>query len=83
MPPLPDPYVLVNPKRLEELMQQRNHTYRSLAAAAGVGKTPIHKLVKGEQKRCSYRTASRITAALGVDVEELFQRESDLKVAAS
>jgi hypothetical protein len=54
-------------------MQEHKHSYRTLAQAARVGKTPIHKLRTGRQKTCSYPVAERLAAALGVKVEELFR----------
>lgn len=73
MPPLPDPFELRDREQLATLMQQKKHSYRTLAQAANVGKTPIHKLRTGRQKTCSYPVAERLATALGVKVEELFR----------
>lgn len=73
MPVLPEPFVLRDPDKLEDLMRQHNLSYRTLAQAAHIGKTPIHKLRTGQQKTVSYPKAERIAAALDVTVEELFR----------
>lgn len=54
-------------------MKQTNHSYRTLAHEARVGKTPIHKLRTGQQKTISYPNAERLANALGVKVEDLFR----------
>lgn len=75
MPPLPlrDLWELTDPKSLADLMEQQQHTYRSLADAAGVAKSPIQRMVEGKQRACAPDTARRIAAALGVEAETLFK----------
>jgi transcriptional regulator with XRE-family HTH domain len=73
LPVLPEPFVLRDRDKLASLMKQHKHSFRSLAQAAQVGKTPIHKLLNGQQKTISYPHAERLAEALGVEVSELFR----------
>lgn len=62
---------------LQELMRGRHDTV-TLAAAAGLSKQLIGYLYSGTRDSCSRRTAERISAALGCQVNTLFStRVSD------
>lgn len=65
---------------LKKAMQQRGFTQRSFAAALGTGHTQVNRVLQGEQSP-TIEWASRAAKVLGVDVQELFERESELAAA--
>ena len=73
MPVLPDPYVLRDREQVAALMKERKLSLRTLAQAAELGKSPVHRILTGQQATCSYPVAERLANALGVELAELFR----------
>jgi transcriptional regulator with XRE-family HTH domain len=59
-------------KRLSESQRVVPHSVRSLARLAGVAPATVGHLLTGERNRASLAVAQRLSAALGVPMEDLF-----------
>lgn len=57
--------------RVRDLMEARGLTPYALAKAAGVDATYVYRILKGQGKRPSHATLTRLAGVLGVTVEEL------------
>lgn len=64
--------ILRSKELLQELMRVGEHDTVTLAAAAGLSKQLIAYLHSGARKSCSRKTAEKIAAALGCQVDTLF-----------
>lgn len=59
-------------QRVEGSQRIVSHSVRSLAKVAGVGHATVGHLLTGERTTVSLAVAQRISAALGVPMEDLF-----------
>ena len=59
-------------KSVEGSQRIVSHSVRSLAKVAGVGHATVGHLLTGERTTVSLTVAQRISAALGVPMEDLF-----------
>lgn len=64
--------ILRSKELLQELMRSQDHDTVTLAAMTGLSKQLIGYLHSGARKSCSRKTAERIAAALGCEVDTLF-----------
>jgi transcriptional regulator with XRE-family HTH domain len=59
-------------RRVEDSQRIVSHSVRSLAKVAGVGHATVGHLLTGERTTVSLAVAQRLSAALGVPMEDLF-----------
>lgn len=59
-------------KRVENSKRIVPHSVRSLAREAGIGHAAVGHLLTGERTTVSEAVAERLSAALGVSVDDLF-----------
>lgn len=59
-------------RRVEGSQRIVSHSVRSLARVAGVGHATVGHLLTGERTTVSLAVAQRISAALGVPMDDLF-----------
>lgn len=60
-------------RRVEGSQRVVKHSVRSLAHLAGVSHATVGHLLTGERSRVSLAVAQRLSAALGVPMEDLFE----------
>lgn len=63
-------------QRVEGSQRIVSHSVRSLAKVAGVGPSTVGHLLTGERTTVSLSVAQRLSAALGVQMEDLFMPAS-------